>query len=71
MKSIYKPYGVSKTSFWIGMVLTVLAILFLLFDSITKLLMLGFVVQASAQAGITASEVFWIGFILWYALYYI
>jgi len=64
MKSIYKPNGVSKTSFWIGMIMTVLVTLFLLFDSIPKILQMDFVVKASAPFGITASTIFWIGLVL-------
>ncbi|WP_028926826.1 DoxX family protein [Pseudonocardia acaciae] len=44
-----------------GMVLTVLAVLFLLFDSVTKLARLPFVVEATVQLGFPASSVVVIG----------
>ncbi len=56
--------AVSKKALRTGQVLTSLAVAFMLFDSITKLLLLDGVVKASAQLGYTPSQVFTIGAIL-------
>ena len=50
-----------STTIWIGRVLSTLAILFLLFDAIVKLLQLQVAVEGTTQLGYPASVVFGIG----------
>lgn len=52
---------VSKGALWTGRVISILVVLFMLFDCITKILKVPQVIEASAKVGINASEVFWIG----------
>ncbi|HET7564072.1 MAG TPA: DoxX family protein [Gemmatimonadaceae bacterium] len=54
----------SKAQQWTGSVLSALAILFMLFDSISKLMMATPSVQGTAQLGFSTSAVFWIGLAL-------
>ena len=54
----------SRGALWTGRTLSALAILFLLLDSIGKLLMVAPVVEGSAQLGYPASTIFPIGVIL-------
>lgn len=56
--------GPSKAQRWTGYVLSTLPVLFLLFDSIMKLLKVPMVLEASAKLGFSASAVFTIGAIL-------
>jgi hypothetical protein len=56
--------SVSKKRVWTGRILTALAVLFMLFDSITKLLRVDAVVKASAQLGFTPEDISVIGSIL-------
>ena len=46
---------------WTGRVITTLVVLFMLFDSITKVMKLPMVIEASAKVGINSNVVFWIG----------
>lgn len=55
------PQSESKGMLWTGRVITTLVVLFMLFDSITKVLKLPMVVEPSAKVGITANMIFWIG----------
>jgi hypothetical protein len=55
------PETESKGMLWTGRVVTTLVVLFMLFDSITKVLRLPMVIEASAKVGINANVVFWIG----------
>ena len=55
------PQSESKGMLWSGRVITTLVVLFMLFDSITKVLKLPMVVEPSAKVGITANMIFWIG----------
>jgi hypothetical protein len=55
------PETESKGMLWSGRVITTLVVLFMLFDSITKVLRLPMVIEASAKVGINANVVFWIG----------
>jgi len=54
----------SKARLWTARILTVLVILFLLFDSLTKVLRVEEVVKASAQFGLQASTLPVIGLVL-------
>lgn len=53
--------NVSKGSLWTGRIISGLVVLFMLFDSITKIIKVPQVIEASARVGINANEVFWIG----------
>src|SRR5579863_658591 len=55
---------VSKGRFWTGRIISALVVLFLLFDSITKVMRVGAVMEASAQLGYPAKTIFTIGIIL-------
>jgi len=46
---------------WTGRIITGLVVLFMLFDSVTKIIKLPQVIEASARVGINATQVFWIG----------
>ena len=54
----------SRAQKWTGYVLSTLVILFLLMDSVMKLLKLPMVIDASAKLGFSASLIFTIGVIL-------
>jgi len=54
----------SKMSLWTGRILTGLAVLFMLFDSVTKLMKVDAVVKASAQMGFSGAALTAIGAIL-------
>lgn len=56
--------AVGKKSLWTGRVIRGLVVLFLLFDSITKLLRVDAVVKASAQLGYSVGDITIIGAIL-------
>lgn len=63
--SSYEPSKtVSRKSLWTGRFLSGLAVLFMLFDSITKLLKVDEVVKASAQLGFSGTALTAIGAIL-------
>jgi hypothetical protein len=51
MRSSVDLVSVSSKRLWIGRIITGLAVLFMLFDSITKILQVDAVVKASAQLG--------------------
>jgi len=51
----------SKGMLWTGRVISTLVVVFMLLDSITKIIRIPQVVEASAKVGITATMVFWIG----------
>jgi hypothetical protein len=55
------PETESKGMLWTGRVITTLVVLFMLFDSITKVMKLPMVIEASAKVGINSNVVFWIG----------
>lgn len=55
---------ISKPKLWTGRILSVLSILFLLFDSVGKLLKLQPVIEGSAQLGFPESTIFGIGAVL-------
>ena len=56
--------AISKKGVRTGYVLTSLAVVFMLFDSVTKLLQVDAVIKASAQLGYSAGQVFAVGAIL-------
>lgn len=56
--------AVGKKSLWTGRIITGLVVLFLLFDSVTKLLRVDAVVKACAQLGYTVGDITLIGAIL-------
>ena len=59
-----RSHAASRRAFWTGRVLSTLAVLFLLFDSIGKLMEVSPVVAGSTELGYPASTVFPIGVIL-------
>ena len=56
--------SVSKGRLWTGRIISALVVLFLLFDSITKVLKVRAVIEASAQLGFPVSAIVTIGVIL-------
>jgi hypothetical protein len=52
MTAITHPAPVSRKRFWAGSILSALAVLFLLFDSVIKLIKIAPVVESFAQLGI-------------------
>jgi hypothetical protein len=55
---------VSKGRLWTGRIISAVVVLFLLFDSITKVMKVRAVMEASAQLGYPANTIFVIGIIL-------
>jgi hypothetical protein len=55
---------VPKGRLWTGRIISAVVVLFLLFDSITKVLKVRAVIEASAQLGYPANTIFTIGIIL-------
>jgi len=51
----------SQGMLWTGRIITGLVVLFMLFDSVTKIIKIPQVIEASARVGINANQVFWIG----------
>ena len=51
----------SKGMLWTGRLISGLVVLFMLFDSITKIIKIRQVIEASAKVGINEHELFWIG----------
>jgi len=64
MELAIRPGSISTKSVWTGRVISALVGLFLLFDSIAKLMMLDAVVKGSAQIGYPAGVIWIIGLIL-------
>lgn len=62
--SAFEASSISKKGRWAGRILSVLVVLFLVFDSVTKVLKLAFVMEASAQFGYPARLIPVIGTIL-------
>lgn len=58
------PRAISRKRLWIGRGLSGLAVAFLFFDAVTKVLELPFVVKASTELGLPASGILPIGVIL-------
>lgn len=61
MESTTESVSASKGSLWTGRIISGLVVLFMLFDSMTKIIKIPQVIEASAKVGIGASAVFWIG----------
>ncbi len=61
MHATIESASVSKGSLWAGRIISGLVVLFMLFDSITKIIKIPRVIEASARVGISATELFWIG----------
>ena len=64
MQARTEANAVSKGRLWTGRAISTLVVLFLLFDSITKVLKVRTVLEASAQLGYQANMIFTIGIIL-------
>lgn len=64
MQSLTQAGPVSKGRLWTGRIISALVVLFLLFDSITKVMRVRAVMEASAQLGYPANTIFTIGIIL-------
>ena len=64
MQSAADSAPISKSSLWAGSIISTLVVLFLLFDGVTKVLMVAPVVEASVQLGIPLSVVPGIGIVL-------
>jgi hypothetical protein len=64
VQSLTQEGPVSKGRLWTGRIISALVVLFLLFDSITKVLKVRAVMEASAQLGYPANTIFTIGIIL-------
>ena len=64
MQSLTQAGPVSKGRLWTGRITSGLVVLFLLFDSITKVMKVRAVIEASAQLGYPANTIFTIGIIL-------
>jgi hypothetical protein len=64
MGTLIQTDQISKTRLWTARVMTAIVALFLLFDSMLKVLQLPPAVEGAAQLGISASVVYWLGIIL-------
>jgi hypothetical protein len=64
MQSGTQEGPVSKGRLWTGRIISAVVVLFLLFDSITKVMKVRAVIEASAQLGYPANTIFAIGIIL-------
>ena len=64
MQSPTQPAPVSPKAVWAGRILSALAVLFLLFDGVTKIMKAAPVLQASAQLGYPVSLIVSIGAVL-------
>ena len=64
MQSLTQASSVSKGRLWTGRIISAVVVLFLLFDSITKVMKVRAVIEASAQLGYPVSAIVTIGIIL-------
>jgi len=64
VQSLTQAGPVSKRRLWTGRIISAVVVLFLLFDSITKVMKVRAVIEASAQLGYPANTIFTIGIIL-------
>jgi hypothetical protein len=64
MQSLTQVGPVSKGRLWTGRIISALVVLFLLFDSITKVMKVRQVLEASAQLGYPVNAIVTIGIIL-------
>ncbi len=56
--------GIPKAAIWTGRVISVLVILFMIFDGVTKVLKIPQVLQASARLHLSVAQTVWIGIVL-------
>jgi hypothetical protein len=54
----------SRIALWVGRILTILVVLFLLFDSVLKLMQPDFAIEATTELGYSGSVVFPLGVLL-------
>src|SRR5215475_5209652 len=54
----------SKAGVWIGRVISTIVVLFLVFDGVTKVIKVAFVMAANAELGFPPSSIPWIGALL-------
>jgi hypothetical protein len=64
VQSLTQAGPVSKGRFWTGRIISAVVVLFLLFDSITKVMKVRAVIEASAQLGYPVNAIVTIGIIL-------
>jgi hypothetical protein len=64
MELAIKSGSISTKSIWTGRIISTIVVLFMLFDSITKLMMLDAVVRGSAEIGYPSDVIWIIGLIL-------
>jgi hypothetical protein len=64
VQSLTQAGPVSKGRLWTGRIISAVVVLFLLFDSITKVMKVRAVMEASTQLGYPANAIFTIGIIL-------
>jgi hypothetical protein len=64
VQSLTQASSVSKGRLWTGRIISAVVVLFLLFDSITKVMKVRAVIEASAQLGYPVSAIVTIGIIL-------
>ncbi|HVB40698.1 MAG TPA: DoxX family protein [Terriglobales bacterium] len=64
MQPAEQSIAVSKGALWAGRIISGLAVVFLLFDSISKLLRMASVMAAAAQMGFNARQIVAIGVVL-------
>jgi len=64
MSSTALPAAQPKGALWTGRVISTLVVVFMLLDSVTKIMKIPQVIEASAKVGIGANMVFWIGITL-------
>jgi hypothetical protein len=63
MQSSTQTIPVSTKTFWIGHIISALAVLFLIFDAVIKVIQHPEAISATTQLGYAESLVFWIGLV--------
>jgi hypothetical protein len=64
MPSTVGSAPISKGSFWAGRIVTIIVVLFMIFDGVTKLMRVPQVIEASARIGFPESTIVAIGAVL-------
>jgi hypothetical protein len=64
MHTVTQPASVSKKALWAGRIISALAVVFLLFDGVTKLMKVRQVMEATAQLGYPESSIAVMGSLL-------
>lgn len=64
MSTVTQTAPASNTALWAGRIISALAVLFLVFDGVTKALRIPAVIEANAQLGYPAGQVAGIGILL-------